>query len=186
MNFIFTLLALAMPLIALTQNEETLIFKIDESLLNTVEMKKVYKQYDKLFNKTVIYSNRLSSSPSISFEIVIIEDVVTPMFELNYSGSEWIFANSVTIVVNDNKINIPLKSFDRKVLSGASINEKFRFLMSEGLYNLLKDFKATDELILRFHGKSYYSDRSPGNQVKSALVNMILIYERLKQIEVKD
>jgi hypothetical protein len=41
-------------------------------------------------------------------------------------------------------------------------------------------------LILRFHGKSYYSDRSPGNQVKSALVNMILIYERLKQIEVKD
>ena len=136
-----------------------------------------YKEYDKVdriikFEPRRYISGPYSSNSYVSLKGSFTKTKASALLKIHYYGSDWIFANRITIVADDFTWKSPALNFYRdhytKVWEYAYLN------LNKAEYRKLADrISSSKEVIIRFHGKQYYDDLQVTERMKQDISAML-------------
>lgn len=116
-------------------------------------IKSFYVSSDKFNDITTISSKKNKYWNRISTFIRIYGKDVYLLLTTKYSGSNWIFMESVTVLVDNEKLFYKTDKSDRNVSNTASVTEESTKIVDDNLFNIInKISKSTTELDVRFQG----------------------------------
>lgn len=144
----------------------------------TIENENIGKKHDEFNGISYYRYGLLKNSPvEIYLKELDIISIKFPAISFTYTGTEWIFFESVTFLNSKNeKLTFYIKSYERTddILSGGLVQEYAEKLLQESekkqLLKLLNENEGT--LKVRFSGK-YYKDYNLSEDVVNALKIML-------------
>jgi len=149
----------------------------DDEELSIFSKKKFVRKYDKFKKQDVIQHKHLLTSPLVPI-IVVNNNCASLMIKYNYSGRDWVFADVVEILIDDEVNRIDLKDVDRKV-SGSGVREiNIEYASSKEIDILNKILSTNQEVMLRFSGK-YRADFTLDKKELEAIRQLFSMYNEL-------
>lgn len=125
--------------------------KVDLTLATKEDLKKFYKTEDK-FEKSIRLEPKRLKSNRLFLKIDIKNNLALIPFTIKYNAKDWIFLNSITFLVNDEKLSFILKDVQRDTYLGG-INESSSFyLKSEDIKIFKKIANSNSPVYLRYYG----------------------------------
>lgn len=152
--------------------------KADYDKLTKKDLKGFRENYDEFKKSRFIYSK-------------IRADLIHPYIALNdgnmylrlktkYSGSGWVFADKVKIIIDDEIFTYELGSTDRNVRTGRFVEEKSDILVDEYLLGMLEKISISQEKIkMRFKGDKYYDTKIRKADIRK-IKEVLALYNKLK------
>lgn len=129
---------------------------------------------DKLDNKIYIHSNNYSDYP-FSPRVVYIGNKLSLVGDINYSASNWLFIESMTISVDGKLYNFDTLKFDREVKSGG-ITETSLLTLGAPEIEMIKNIIKSKNSFVRFNGKKYYNEVEITKEAKQQMLEILKVY----------
>jgi len=137
-----------------------------------------FHQYDRVENAIRFEPLRLLSGPYarssyVALRGIIKDDVAHAFLRIRYYGRDWLFADRLTIVLDNERISFDSLQFSRDH-SGGNVWEYVNLPLSREEYrDLSKEISESENVIIRFHGRQYYSDLEVTDRMKEDLNAML-------------
>lgn len=137
-----------------------------------------FHQYDRVEDAIRFEPLRLLSGPYARTSYVALRGVIKgrsaqAFLRVRYYGSSWLFAEGLTVVLDHDRVRLNSLQFARDH-SGGNVWEHVNLPLDNSEYrDLAKRISEADEVIIRFHGRQYYSDLEVSERMKEDLRVML-------------
>lgn len=137
-----------------------------------------FHQYDRVENAIRFEPLRLLSGPyartsHVALRGIIKDDAAHAVLRIRYYGRNWIFAERLTIVLDNERISLDSLQFARDHSAG-NVWEYVNLPLSREEYRELSEkISESESVIIRFHGRQYYSDLEVTERMKEDLRAMV-------------
>ena len=101
------------------------------------------------------------------------------VMKINYSDKSWLFVHSFTVRVDGQKYKFTNKVFKTDGGSGR-VWEWLDERVGEKQLSMLKAISKADDVVIRFYGKTYFSDHQVSDDEKQGLIDVLKAYRELK------
>lgn len=136
-----------------------------------------YHEYDKVekfirFMPLKYISGPYALASHVALRGVLKDSIAFAYLVVQYYGASWIFADRLTIVVDDEKIELDSLVFKRDNHGGDVWEYALLSLANIEYRNIAKKISVANEVIIRFHGQ-YYTDLEVSERMKTDLKAML-------------
>jgi len=158
---------------------KTLVFKFPAAKADSIldGLTRLSYEYDKVekmirFGPDKNPSAGYTNKPYISFSGFIKDSKIYPFIKFNYTGPEWIYANRIKLVCDDETFEYDSLKF---LTYGTSdfVSEYVLIEFNESMRKLVPKIINSKETIIRFYGEPVYSDLVVTERMKKDM-NMFL------------
>ncbi len=98
----------------------------------------------------------------------------------HYTGKEWVFFDTVTIVIDDEKYEKSFSSFEVKRDHDTEVWEYVHTYPSREDIDMLKKIASSKETVIRFKGDTKHFDFTVSQNDKNGITDVLTAYELLK------
>ena len=127
------------------------ISTINQSVLDNIDTKKFKIVEDKFQNLKFIY-NKKRSSPRVY--IAVSENYAVLRLSESYSGSDWIFMDTMFFLLNDEeRMSLPLDNVERDVISGSMVKEYADVVLNSDQIEFLSKIEESTRVDIKTVGK---------------------------------
>jgi len=134
---------------------ENIEFNINIDTLKNLKNKKIDIDFDK-YKKRYVLHNKPHSPYFYLYGITSSNSELYLRLVIVYFGSDWVFAEKLNILIDNEVYEIDFTGSDREVLSGGSVTETLDILVDKNIYNILqKIITQKDRISMRFEGKKW-------------------------------
>lgn len=143
-----------------------------------------FHEYDRVEGAIRFEPLRLLSGPYARTSYVALRGVIKDQsahafLRVRYYGKSWLFVDGLTVVVDGDRVRLDSVQFARDH-SGGNVWEYADLPLDNSEYrDLAKRITEADEVIIRFHGKQYYSDLEVSQRMKEDLRAMLVAVSSL-------
>lgn len=129
-----------------------------------------YSEYDKVekmirFGPDRDEASEYFDNSYIAFSGFIKNSKISAFVKFNYSGSNWIYANRIKLVCDDDTFEFDSLSFFSYEAS-TFVSEYVILDFDENMYRLITKIISSNETIIRFYGDPMYSDLVVSEKMK--------------------
>lgn len=137
-----------------------------------------FHEYDRVDQVIRIEPLRFASGPYSRSSYVSMRGTLRPnsadvFLRLRHYGRNWLFANRVTVSVDGERIELGGLNFNRDHAAGNIWEQVDLNLSNSRNRRLAERIASGSEVIIRFHGRQYYSDFEPSDRMKDDINAML-------------
>ena len=137
-----------------------------------------HKDYDRVEKLIKFEPLRYSSGPYSSNSYVSVKGSLDKkgaiaLLKIQYYGSSWLFANSITIVADDFTWRSSEVEFFRDNTGGVVWEYAFLDLSNPKYRTVVNKIISSKEVIIRFQGKQYYKDLDVTERMKKDIASIL-------------
>lgn len=144
-------------------------------LLTALKNDVISLKYDHIDN---IYQVTMSGNSPLEMYLNISSSwTITPIVEIRYHGSEWVFANSFVVFQNEKRLardNVIFKRY-----SSSNVDEWYDFVCSKEDIDSIRLLDENGSAIVRFYGSDYKADKEVSKESIKKIKGIIALYDML-------
>lgn len=143
-------------------------------------MKKFTIENDKFTDVKTIFHKK-NDSNRLRLNIYIKKEEALLFLKTSYIGKDWIFLQSITFLVDNEKIEYPLKDVKRETMYGSGISETSGIYVDENLFKALEKISNTNsDVEVRYSGDKNNFDFKINKYMKQMINETLDFYKSIK------